>query len=107
MKNLANMMKQAQEMQARMQEMQDRLGQAEVDGAAGGGMVRVTMTGKGEVKRLKIDPALVDPAEVEVLEDLVIAALADAKAKSEAMASEEMGKVTGGLNLPAGLKLPF
>ncbi len=107
MKNLANMMKQAQEMQARMQEMQDRLGQAEVDGAAGGGMVRVTMTGKGEVKRLKIDPALVDPAEVEVLEDLVVAALADAKAKSEAMVSEEMGKVTGGLNLPAGLKLPF
>lgn len=107
MKNLANMMKQAHEMQARMQEMQDRLGQAEVDGAAGGGMVRVTMTGKGEVKRLKIDPALVDPAEVEVLEDLVVAALADAKAKSEAMVSEEMGKVTGGLNLPAGLKLPF
>ena len=107
MKNLANLMKQAQEMQARMQEMQDRLGQAEVDGAAGGGMVRVTMTGKGEVRRLKIDPALVDPAEVEVLEDLVVAALADAKAKSEAMVAEEMGKVTGGLNLPAGLKLPF
>lgn len=107
MKNLANMMKQAQEMQARMQEMQDRLGQAEVDGAAGAGMVRVTMTGKGEVKRLKIDPALVDPAEVEVLEDLVVAALADAKAKSEAMVADEMGKVTGGLNLPAGLKLPF
>lgn len=107
MKNLANMMKQAQEMQARMQEMQDRLGQAEVDGAAGGGMVRVTMTGKGEVRRLKIDPALVDPAEVDVLEDLVVAALADAKAKSEAMVADEMGKVTGGLNLPAGLKLPF
>jgi hypothetical protein len=107
MKNLANMMKQAQEMQARMQDMQERLGQAEVDGAAGGGMVRVTMTGKGEVRRLKIDPALVDPAEVEVLEDLVVAALADAKAKSEAMVAEEMGKVTGGLNLPAGLKLPF
>jgi DNA-binding YbaB/EbfC family protein len=107
MKNLANMMKQAQEMQARMQEMQDRLGQAEVDGAAGAGMVRVTMTGKGEVRRLKIDPALLDPAEVEVLEDLVVAALADAKAKSEAMVAEEMGKVTGGLNLPAGLKLPF
>jgi DNA-binding YbaB/EbfC family protein len=107
MKNLANMMKQAQEMQARMQEMQDRLGQAEVDGAAGAGMVRVTMTGKGEVRRLKIDPSLLDPAEVEVLEDLVVAALADAKAKSEALVAEEMGKVTGGLNLPAGLKLPF
>jgi DNA-binding YbaB/EbfC family protein len=107
MKNLANMMKQAQEMQARMQEMQERLGQAEVDGVSGAGMVRVTMTGKGEVRRLKIDPALVDPAEVEVLEDLVVAALADAKAKSEAMVAEEMGKVTGGLNLPAGLKLPF
>jgi DNA-binding YbaB/EbfC family protein len=107
MKNLANMMKQAQEMQARMQEMQERLGQAEVEGASGAGMVRVTMTGKGEVRRLKIDRALVDPAEVEVLEDLVVAALADAKAKSEAMVAEEMGKVTGGLNLPAGLKLPF
>jgi len=107
MKNLATMMKQAQEMQARMQEMQERLGQAEVEGASGAGMVRVTMTGKGEVRRLKIDRALVDPAEVEVLEDLVVAALADARAKSEAMVAEEMGKVTGGLTLPAGLKLPF
>jgi DNA-binding YbaB/EbfC family protein len=107
MKNLANMMKQAQEMQGRMQEMQERLAQAEVQGASGAGMVQVTMNGKGEVKRLKIDRALADPAEIEVLEDLVVAALADAKAKSEAMVSEEMGKVTGGLNLPAGLKLPF
>ncbi|WP_144184657.1 YbaB/EbfC family nucleoid-associated protein [Elioraea rosea] len=107
MKNLANMMKQAQEMQSRMQEMQERLGQAEVSGQSGAGMVQVTMTGKGEVRRLKIDKALVDPAEVEVLEDLVVAAIADAKAKAEAMMSEEMGKLTGGLNLPAGLKLPF
>lgn len=107
MKNLANMMKQAQEMQGRMQEMQERLAQAEVQGASGAGMVQVTMNGKGEVKRLKIDKALADPAEIEVLEDLVVAALADAKAKSEAMVSEEMAKVTGGLNLPAGLKLPF
>jgi DNA-binding YbaB/EbfC family protein len=107
MKNLANMMKQAQEMQGRMQEMQERLALAEVQGASGAGMVQVTMNGKGEVKRLKIDKALADPAEIEVLEDLVVAALADAKAKSEAMVSEEMGKVTGGLNLPAGLKLPF
>jgi len=107
MKNLANMMKQAQEMQGRMQEMQERLGQLEVSGQSGAGMVQVTMTGKGEVKRLRIDKVLVDPTEVEVLEDLVVAALADAKAKAEAMMSEEMGKVTGGLNLPAGLKLPF
>ncbi|WP_291297745.1 YbaB/EbfC family nucleoid-associated protein [Elioraea sp.] len=107
MKNLANMMKQAQEMQGRMQEMQERLAQAEVQGASGAGMVQVTMNGKGEVKRLKIDKVLADPAEIEVLEDLVVAALADAKAKAEAMTAEEMGKVTGGLNLPAGLKLPF
>ncbi|QXM23418.1 YbaB/EbfC family nucleoid-associated protein [Elioraea tepida] len=107
MKNLANMMKQAQEMQARMHEMQERLAQAEVEGVAGAGMVRVTMTGKGEVRRLKIDRSLVDPEEVEVLEDLVVAALADARAKSEAMVAEEMGKLTGGLALPAGLKLPF
>ena len=107
MKNLASMMKQAQEMQARMQQMQERLAHAEVEGAAGACMVRVTMTGKGEVKRLKIDRALLAPAEVEVLEDLLVAALADARAKSEAMVAEEMGKVTGGLSLPAGLKLPF
>jgi DNA-binding YbaB/EbfC family protein len=107
MKNLGQMMKQAQAMQQRMEEMQARLGALEVEGSAGGGMVRVTMSGKAEVKRVKIDPALVDPAEVEVLEDLVVAAIADAKAKAEGLVAEEMAKVTGGLELPPGLKLPF
>jgi DNA-binding YbaB/EbfC family protein len=107
MKNLGQMMKQAQAMQQRMEEMQARLAELEVQGSAGGGMVRVTMSGKAEVKRVKIDKALVDPEEVEVLEDLVVAAIADAKAKAEGLVAEEMAKVTGGLQLPPGLKLPF
>lgn len=107
MKNLGQMMKQAQAMQQRMEEMQARLADLEVQGSAGGGMVRVTMSGKAEVKRVKIDRALVDPEEVEVLEDLVVAAIADAKAKAEGLVADEMAKVTGGLQLPPGLKLPF
>lgn len=107
MKNLGQMMKQAQAMQQRMEEMQARLGALEVEGSAGGGMVRVTMSGKAEVKRVKIDRALVDPEEVEVLEDLVVAAITDAKGKAESLVAEEMAKVTGGLQLPPGLKLPF
>ncbi|MFX4366120.1 YbaB/EbfC family nucleoid-associated protein, partial [Acinetobacter baumannii] len=77
MKNLGNLMKQAQEMQARMQEMQAKLETREIEGVAGGGMVRVTLNGKGEMKKLKLDPAAVDPAEIEVLEDLIVAAHAD------------------------------
>lgn len=107
MKNLGQMMKQAQAVQQRMEEMQSRLGALEVQGSAGGGMVSVTMSGKAEVRRVKIDRALVDPDEVEVLEDLVVAAITDAKAKAEALVAEEMAKVTGGLQLPPGLKLPF
>lgn len=107
MKNLGSMLKQAQAMQGKMQEMQARLAEQEVQGASGGGMVQVTMNGRGEVKRLKLDKVVVDPTEVEVLEDLVVAALADAKGKVEAMMADEMGKITGGLGLPGGLKLPF
>ena len=107
MKNLGQMMKQAQEMQAKMAEMQQKLSESEVTGAAGGGMVQVTMNGKGELRAVKIDPKIVDPGEVEVLEDLIIAAAADAKAKVEAHVAEEMKKLTGGLNLPAGFQLPF
>jgi len=100
-------MKQAQEMQSKMADMQSRLETVEIDGAAGAGMVTATLTGKGELRRLKIDPALVDPSEVEVLEDLVIAAVNDAKAKVEAPVAAEMKKVTGGLQLPPGMELPF
>jgi hypothetical protein len=107
MTNIGRMMKQAQEMQARMAEMQEKLGELEVEGASGGGLVAVTLSGKGEMRRLKVDPSLADPAEVEVLEDLIIAAFNDAKAKVEARVAEEMQKVTGGLQLPPGMQLPF
>ena len=107
MNTLGKMMKQAQEMQAKMTAMQAQLEAVEIDGAAGGGLVAATLNGKGELRRLKIDPSLVDPADVEVLEDLVIAAVNDAKRKVEAYAAEEMKKITGGLSLPPGLELPF
>lgn len=107
MKNLGQMMKQAQEMQAKMAEMQEQLSATEVTGSAGGGMVEITMTGKNEARRVKIDPALANPGETEVLEDLIVAAINDARAKAEAAASEKMSEVTGGLQLPPGFKLPF
>ncbi|CAE7156888.1 unnamed protein product [Symbiodinium necroappetens] len=101
------MMKQAQQMQEKMGEMQERLAQAEIDGQAGGGLVKVTMTGKGDVKAVRIDPSLAKPEEIEVLEDLVLAAVNDARAKVEETASEQMKEITGGLDLPGGFKLPF
>ena len=107
MKNPGQMMKQAQEMQAKMAEMQDKLGDLEIIGAAAGGMVEVTLNGKGEVRRIKIDPSLVDADEIEVMEDLIVAGFNDAKAKVEAQLAEEMAKLTGGLQLPPGMKLPF
>ena len=107
MKNLGQLMKQAQQMQQKMAEMQAQLEAVEMTGVAGGGMVRLTMNGKGEVKKLAIDKAAVDPAEVEVLEDLIVAAFNDAKQKVNAHAESEMQKLTGGLSLPGGLKLPF
>jgi DNA-binding YbaB/EbfC family protein len=107
MKNLGNLMKQAQQMQTKMAEMQAKLGDLVVSGASGGGMLQVTLNGKFELKAIKIDPSLVTPDDVEVLEDLIIAAFNDAKVKAEAAMQEEMAKVTGGLNLPAGMKLPF
>ncbi len=107
MKNLGNLMKQAQQMQAKMGEMQAKMAEMEVTGAAAGGMLLVTLNGKLEVKKVKIDKSLVDPNDVEVLEDLILAAFNDAKGKAEAGMQEEMAKLTGGLNLPAGFKLPF
>jgi nucleoid-associated protein EbfC len=105
--NLGKMMKQAQELQSKMAEMQERLAEAEVEGSSGAGMVSAVMSGKHELKRLKIDPALVDPGDVEVLEDLVIAAVNDARNRVEQHVKDEMAKVTGGLNLPPGMNLPF
>ena len=107
MKNIGQMMKQAQAMQAKMQEMQAALERTEVTGVAGGGMVEVTVTGKGEMRRIKIDPKLVDPADIGMLEDLIVAAANDARAKVEQHMQSEMSKLTGGLQLPPGLKLPF
>lgn len=107
MKNLGQMMKQAQEMQARMGQMQAELAAREVSGVSGGGMVTVTLNGKGDMRGLKIDPSLIDPNETEVLEDLIKAAHNDARAKTEALMAEEMAKLTGGLKLPPGFKLPF
>jgi DNA-binding YbaB/EbfC family protein len=107
MKNLGQMMKQAQQMQAKMAEMQAQLEAVEMSGASGGGLVQVTVGGKGDLKKVKIDKSLVDPEEVEVLEDLIVAAFNDAKARVEAHVAGEMAKLTGGLQLPPGMKLPF
>ena len=107
MKNLAGLMKQASQMQSKMAEMQAKLEALEIQGSSGAGMVTVTLSGKGDLKRVKLDPKLLDPAEVEMVEDLLLAAHADARRKLEAQTAEEMEKVTGGMSLPGGLKLPF
>lgn len=107
MKNLGNMLKQAQQMQTRMAEMQAKLESTEVEGSAGAGMVKVTLTGKSELRRVTIDPALMVAEEREVLEDLLVAAHADAKQKVEATMAAEMQKATAGISLPPGMKLPF
>lgn len=107
MKNLSSMLKEAQKFQQRMSELQERLAEIEVSGGAAGGMISVTLDGKGGMKKIKIEPSLVVADEVEMLEDLIVAATNDAKAKLEAHLQAEMGKLTGGLPLPPGLKLPF
>jgi DNA-binding YbaB/EbfC family protein len=107
MKNIGQLMKQAQQMQQKMAEMQAQLEAVEMTGMAGGGMVQLTLNGKGDVKRVKIDRAVVDPAETEVLEDLLVAAFNDARQKVNAHTENEMQKLTGGLALPGGFKLPF
>ena len=86
---------------------QEQLAELEVSGSSGGGMVQVTMSGKGELRGVKIDPALANPDDVEVLEDLIMAAANDAKSKVEVRVQEEMQKLTGGLELPPGMQLPF
>jgi nucleoid-associated protein EbfC len=107
MKNIAGLMKQAQQMQQKMAEMQAKLDATEIEGVSGAGLVRVTLTGKGALKGVKIDPKLADPAETEMLEDLILAAHADAKGKIDLMMEAEMKNATGGMSLPPGLKLPF
>lgn len=107
MKNLGQMMKQAQQVQTKLAEMQAKLGETEVNGASGGGMVQIVLSAKGDLRKIKIDPATVDPSDVEVLEDLIVAAFRDAKGKAEIHMQDEMAKLTGGLGLPPGFKLPF
>jgi hypothetical protein len=107
MKNIGDMMKQVQAMQSRMAEAQARLEQAQATGQSGGGMVKITLSGKGVMTNAQIDASLLKVDEKEILEDLIVAAHNDAKAKSETLAVEEMKSVTGGLPLPPGFKLPF
>jgi DNA-binding YbaB/EbfC family protein len=100
-----NAMRQAQEMQSKLQQIQDDLARVTVTGTAGGGMVKVEADGKGQVQRVHIDPGVVNAADVEMLEDLVLVAVTDAQKKATEAAQAEMSKLTGGLNLP--FKLPF
>ena len=105
MKDLMGMMKQVKDMQDRMQRLQEELGALEVAGSAGGGLVAVTLCGKGGMKSVRIDPSLLKPEEAEIVEDLIVAATSDAKSKVEAKLQEKMSEVTGGLPLPPGMKL--
>ena len=107
MTNLGQMMKQAQEMQAKMAELQARMEDVELTGTSGAGLVSITLNGKGEVRRVSIDPSLAKADEVGVLEDLIAAAANDARVKVEARMQEETQKLMGGLGLPPGFKLPF
>ena len=107
MVNLGNMMKQAQELQKKMSEAQEKLNNIEVEGTSGGGLIKVTATAKGAFKRISLDISLLKSDEKEILEDLIVAAINDAKQKGEAAAQEEMKNLTGGLPLPPGMKLPF
>lgn len=105
--DLMGMMKQAKELQGKMQGLQTEIAALEATGKSGGGLVTVTVDGKGGLKSIKIDPTLVKPEEVEILEDLIVAAANDARGKAEALAAEKMQALTAGLGLPAGFKLPF
>lgn len=107
MRDLMGIMKQAQAMQEKMAGMQAELDTVEVEGASGGGSVRVTMTAKGQLRRVNIDPALMVADEREILEDLIVAACNDARGKAEQVMQERMAELTKGLPLPPGMKLPF
>jgi DNA-binding YbaB/EbfC family protein len=105
MKDIMGLMKQAQGLQQKMQDVQAELDIVEVEGASGGGMVKLTMTAKGQIKAVSIDPSLLTPDEKEIVEDLIVAACNDARTKAERVMQERMAEVTKGLPLPPGLKL--
>jgi len=107
MANLGQMMKQVQGLQAKMAEMQEKLAEMEITGSSAGGMCQVTLNGKGEARRVKIDPSLITPDDAEVLEDLILAAFNDAKGKVETQMRDKMSELTGGLPLPPGMQFPF
>jgi nucleoid-associated protein EbfC len=107
MKDFMGMMKQAAALQEKMQSLQAEIAALEVSGSAGAGLVTVIVDGKGGVKSVKIDPSLMKAEEVEILEDLIVAAASDARGKAEALAAEKMKALTAGLPLPPGLTLPF
>ena len=107
MADLLGMMKQAAQLQSKMQAMQAELESIEIDGSSGGGVVKVVLNGKGDLKGVTIDHSLMNPDEKEILEDLLVTAHADARKKSEGVMAEKMKALTGGLPLPPGLKLPF
>ncbi len=107
MRDMMGMLSKAKEMQAKMQAMQEEIAQMEVSAASGGGLVSLTLLGKGTLTSLKIDPSLLKEGEGEILEDLIIAAHNDAKAKLEAMMAEKTQALTAGLPIPPGMKLPF
>lgn len=105
MADFSKILQQAQQMQGRLQQLQDELQNKTVTGTSGGGMVSVTADGKGQVRSVKLDPSVVNPSDIEMLEDLIAVAVADAQKKAADLAQEEMHKLTGGLPLP--FKLPF
>src|SRR5262249_39623280 len=107
MKDIMGMMKQAKELQDRMQRLQEEVAALTIEGSAGGGLIRVTVNGKSEMRNIKIDPSLLKPDEAEILEDLIVAAINDARGKAEAKLAEKMRELTGGISLPPGMKLPF
>ena len=107
MVDMLAMMKKAQAMQAKLADAQEELSRLEVEGQSGGGMVRITLSGKGEMKAVHLDPSLLTPADKEMTEDLILAAYADARAKADRAAAEKMQSLTAGLSLPPGMKLPF
>ena len=107
MTNISQIMKQAKEMQEKMAEVQKKVEEAEVQGSSGGNSVTVTMNGKHELKKIKIEPSLIDKNEVEVLEDLIVAAMNDATKKISENMSTELGSLSSGMGLPPGMKLPF
>jgi DNA-binding YbaB/EbfC family protein len=105
--DLMGMMKQAKQLQEKMQAVQEEIAAMSIDGASGGGLVAVVTNGKGDLRSVRIDPSLLKPEDVEILEDLIVAAMSEARAKAESAVAQKMQAMTGGLNLPPGMKLPF